>query len=392
MENKYHAIFLYRLFLKFLIIMRFFISDKPGRHCFRIKIKKKIHLLTPSHSVPCISPESTFKYLVCTQGFGHSGSGVLLDLFSEFKNITVLGSHDKNGGSALANKKTAGEFDFVRRYGGVYFLENAFKTREFNQRDFMLKSFITLSEYFYLQGGVYTDEYMRLTKKFISDLVKFKITTPSGLEGNAAFKFKEWQHKDYPNLQTPFSYANIKDRYLYYLKDLSVAEYREIAKGYILSVLKTIESKEYLVLDQFCGDGSTDMERKQAYAGPFKKICVYRDPRDVYATGYILEEHWIPKDPNDFIDWYRYAHEGFIRDHDSPDIVTVRFEDLVLQYSITVTKVLHFLDIDKDKHIHPKKYFNPEISKKNIGLWKSFPDQDSIDLIYRELRDFCYDN
>jgi len=359
---------------------------------FRRYLRKKISSLTPNHSVLYISPESTFKYLVCTQGFGHSGSGVLLDLFAEFENVTVLGSHDKNGGSVLANKKSAGEFDFVRRYGGVYFLENAFKTREFNQRDFLLKSFITLSEYFYLQGGVYTDEYMRLTRKFINDLVKFKMATPSGMEGNVAFKFKKWQHKDYANLQTPFSYESIKDRYLYCLKDLSIKEYRKIAKGYILSVLKTIESKEYLVLDQFCGDGSPDMAQKQSYAGPFKKICVYRDPRDVYVTGFILKAHWIPKEPKDFIEWYRYSHEGFILDHNSSAIVTVRFEDLILKYSQTITRVLHFLGIDKDKHIHPKKYFNPEISKKNIGLWKSFANQDSIDLIYRELRDFCYDN
>ena len=390
--HKYKIAYFYSLALKILLALAVFILNKQNRCCFRRKIQEKMLALTPNHSIPYIPTQSTFNHLVCAQGFGHSGSGVLLDLFAEFEHVTVLGNHDENGGSALANKKSAGEFDFVRRYGGVYFLENAFKTREFNQRDFLLKSFITLSEYFYLQGGVYTDEYMRLTRKFINDLVKFKITTPSGMEGNAAFKFKKWQYKDYPNLQTPFSYANIKDRYLYYLNDLSVEEYREIAKGYILSVLQTLESKEYLVLDQFCADGSPDMGIKEEYIGPFKKICVYRDPRDVYVTGCLLEEHWIPKKPHDFVAWYRYNLKGFVSTQKSSSMMVVRFEELVLQYSITVTKVLRFLGIDEDKHIHPKKYFNPEISKKNIGLWKSFANQDSIDLIYRELRDFCYDN
>lgn len=355
-------------------------------------VKRKTFNFSSPYTVPENTNQASYRKLVCIQGFGHSGSGVLLDLFAEFEHVTVLGNHDKNGGSALANKKTVGELDFFRRYGGVYFLENAFKTREFNQRDFMLKSFITLSEYFYLRGGVYTDEYMRLTKKFINDLVKFKIKTPSGLEGNAAFKFKEWQYKDYPNLQTPFSYANVKDRYLYYLKDLSVEEYREIAKGYILSVLQTIESKEYLVLDQFCADGSPDMGIKEEYIGPFKKICVYRDPRDVYVTGCLLKQHWIPKKPYDFVAWYRYNLKGFLSTQKSSSMMVVRFEELVLQYRISITKVLDFLGVDKEKHINPQKYFKPEMSKNNIGLWKSFADQDSIDLIYRELRDFCYDN
>ena len=105
--------------------LSFFIPNKQGRYCFRRKVQKKILSLTPNHSIPYTPPTSTFKHLIFTRGFGHSGSGVLLDLFSEFENITVLGSHDKNGGSALANKKYAGEFDFVRRYGGVFFLENA---------------------------------------------------------------------------------------------------------------------------------------------------------------------------------------------------------------------------------------------------------------------------
>ena len=126
---------------------------------------------------------------------------------------------------------------------------------------------------------------------------------------------------------------------------------------------------------------------------PNKEPSKYRYLWDISSScGFLMAFNWIPKKPHDFVAWYRYNLKGFVSTQKSSSMMVVRFEELVLQYSITVTKVLRFLGIDEDKHIHPKKYFNPEISKKNIGLWKSFANQDSIDLIYRELRDFCYDN
>jgi|APSaa5957512535_1039671.scaffolds.fasta_scaffold164768_2 hypothetical protein len=36
------------------------------------------------------------------------------------------------------------------------------------------------------------------------------------------------------------------------------------------------------------------------------------------------------------------------------------------------------------------EYVNPKISKKNIGLWKSYKNQDEINLTYSELKQYCY--
>ncbi len=48
------------------------------------------------YSAPYKKPNSTYKKLICPTGFGHSGSGTLLDYFSEFSNTTVLGFFDPN--------------------------------------------------------------------------------------------------------------------------------------------------------------------------------------------------------------------------------------------------------------------------------------------------------
>lgn len=37
------------------------------------------------------------------------------------------------------------------------------------------------------------------------------------------------------------------------------------------------------------------------------------------------------------------------------------------------------------------KYFKPELSSKNIGMWKIHSNQKEIDYIYSELKEYCYD-
>ena len=50
-----------------------------------------------------------------------------------------------------------------------------------------------------------------------------------------------------------------------------------------------------------------------------------------------------------------------------------------------------FLNIDIENHVLRKKYFNPELSIKNTKLWlKNHKYQDEINMIERELSEFCY--
>ena len=194
-----------------------------------------------------------------------------------------------------------------RRYGGIYYLEQAFKTKNINIRDLTLKTFITFTECLYLLGGMYTDEYKRLTDQFMEKLILAKQETNNGLEGSECFKFlKQKKVKDYPNLQTPFLFKNVKKRYVYYLKNISISEYRKIANEFILSFFKTIPSQDFLILDAIISDGSYDMQSKRNYVGEFKNIIVYRDPRDTYVQTYNDEVEYIPKDINDTLTLTNY--------------------------------------------------------------------------------------
>ena len=343
------------------------------------------NLLAKKLDVPYKPPKKTYEILVCIEGFGHSGSGAILDLLSEFEETTVLGHHDKSGGSDLHFTSKNIEVDFLRRYGGVFDLSYAFLTKNQNIRDFKLKNFITYSEFLFKTGGVYNNEYMRLTNAFIEELIDFKIQTKTGMEGNLAFRSKKIFGKDYANLQSPFLYSKNKPRYLYYLKDISFDDYVKLASKYIKNILNTIESNKFLCIDQIISNQNDTDALNTKYLGKYKQISVHRDPRDVYITGILNNEKWIPQDISTFIKWYKSRNNHSTH---NPNKLSIQFENLVFNYDKSLTLIQNFLGLKY--HIYKKRYFKPNISKQNIHLWKKHENIKGIETIKKNLATHCY--
>ena len=51
-------------------------------------------------------------------------------------------------------------------------------------------------------------------------------------------------------------------------------------------------------------------------------------------------------------------------------VLRISYEDIVNRYEYSVSKIFSFLGIENNKHLSPKSSFNPNISKKNIAMWK----------------------
>ena len=356
--------------------------------------EKIIDVSTINFSKKYISPASTYKNIICTNGFGHSGSGVIIDLLSEFDNTTIFGSHDKDGGSPLANdpKTVRFEIDFIRRYGGCFSLEDICNDSSLDFKNIKISNFINLIEYYFQTDiPIYNDKFLQLSHEFVEKLTYKKIKLADPMAANEAFRYISARRKDYKNLTSPFLYDNRDNRYFYYLKDLSTMQYRTIAKEYLINFLNTIESKNNLVLDAALSDSSADFDKYEDYIGNYKMITVYRDPRDVWMTGLILQQPWIPRNKEDFIFWFKDMHniDKYLNSNDPRQLV-LRFEDLVLDYDNSVLKILNFLNMDKIHHIAPKTQFRPEYSIKNIGLYKNSEYKDIMDYIYEHLKDYCY--
>ena len=78
------------------------------------------------------------------------------------------------------------------------------------------------------------------------------------------------------------------------------------------------------------------------------------------------------------------------KDADDNRVLRLQYENVVLSYNKNVAHILDFLGESVTVHSNKKQYFDPENSKKNIGLWKLIPDQHIIRQIEEKLPEYCF--
>jgi hypothetical protein len=138
-----------------------------------------------------------------------------------------------------------------------------------------------------------------------------------------------------------------------------------------------------------------------------KIIIVHRDPRDIYASNFVrnhvfspsfeVARHWDLKigltsadNIHTFIKRQKAQYDRVKLINDDERILRLSFEQIVMNYEDTIKNICNFLNINKNQHIYKGQFFKPELSKKNIGLWKHMKDQTNILLIEKELNKYCY--
>jgi len=127
-----------------------------------------------------------------------------------------------------------------------------------------------------------------------------------------------------------------------------------------------------------------------------RSIIVDRDPRDIYLSalkggvvngvnvGFAVTGGCV----DNFIKRFKTYRNNI---EINTKILRITFEDLVLNYEQTLNMIFDFLEEDKSIHKYPKKYFDPEISKKGVSIWKTVDGQlkKDIDKIQLELKEYC---
>jgi len=121
-----------------------------------------------------------------------------------------------------------------------------------------------------------------------------------------------------------------------------------------------------------------DPARNLDLYGNAKAIVVDRDPRDIYATALVIA-------PGQRDKLKRYLHicaghniDLFIRRfnvyrsnvRESRNVLRIHFEDVVQDYDCSVRSILEFLGVEASAHVRRLQCFNPEVSRKNVGMWK----------------------
>lgn len=121
-----------------------------------------------------------------------------------------------------------------------------------------------------------------------------------------------------------------------------------------------------------------------------KSIVVWRDPRDVFT------EHartWfapmrIPC--AEFIPRFRAYQELSGAAGEVPGVLRIRFEDLTMRYDETVERILTHLGEPTGVHVRRREKFDPEVSRRNVGIWREHERPEDIRWIEAELGDYCW--
>ena len=303
-----------------------------------------------------------YKTIVSCTGAGYSGSSAVTDLLAEFNKCTAFGGTD---GSDRDKNGISYEIDFFRNQNGILDLEkwctsnySYYVTQDFYIRRFLIQALVNYS----YPCPFYDDYYLGQTYKFVKKLIDYSIPEKSHIP-----------------------YANIT------LKQLSVSDFRIMAKEYMDSVFKNVKSNDFLVLDQFLTISTPDDKLFSDYFYSYKQIFVWSDPRDMYVRGLSHNcQWWLPEDTEQFVNFFTRNSEKYFTS-ENPNLLVICFDDLVYNYEETVKEIMKFLGLKESEHIKKYEYFNPERSKHNIGLWKKFENQEAINYIYQNLREYCKD-
>jgi hypothetical protein len=142
-------------------------------------------------------------------------------------------------------------------------------------------------------------------------------------------------------------------------------------------------------------DGAIDLyafKRQMNYFPNAKMIIVDRDPRDMYAdllTGQFIIGQELSK-THDWKIYVRYFKHNRPSEEvlQAENVLQLHFEDLVLHYDMTVKRIMDFLGLEEKDHVNSKKFFDPAISKKKVGLWKTKLNEEEKAGLAKELAEY----
>lgn len=318
--------------------------------------------------------------IIGTCGFSWSGSSAVADLLAEYVNITVY-----NDDEFIIAFYPDGleDLDFNLNTKCSKFLSSTVAIPRFRKVAKMLLKDIT-------KGA-----YKRITDEYIEKLVQVKwLAVGQGQEVFSSKKYYDFANRFLRNLPVDFC-RKIKFPPLEWLEySIKPTNFYAITQDYTDSILKSIglDLKKHIVLDQpFPGNNPIQCMN---YYRNAKAIVVDRDPRDLY----LLAKEYFPRrsyqTPNEtveeFITFFYHMHKDMSQIAMHPDVLCIKFEELVFEYEETVKKIELFLGLNK--HQDPKKHFKPERSMANTRLFeKCTKYADDIKKIEEQLGEFLYD-
>lgn len=330
------------------------------------------------------------KKIITVAGFSYSGASALIDMFSEFRNVTVFGATLSD---FLEKNKLSFQQYTVKLFlkdNSIFSVIDAFENNvDELQQDYIIKQFIKyIYKYANKKKMIYANFFTDLHIDFLENILELDDYTKDFMKGKKYPVIYDKQEAIFNDCC--FIKGENNGRYVFYkFKKMSIDEFNNHVKNYFKDFFNNINISGTLVMDQFFKYTNL-LDRINKYLDkPIKEICLYRDPLDQFVTNYIFNTKFANNAPIDFIEHYKEVIIPIINS-ESPNRLLIRFEDLVLDYENTLKSICDFVGLDPNDQIYKQQIFQPNISKNNIGIYKSFQNKVLIEKIKNELSEYCY--
>jgi hypothetical protein len=303
------------------------------------------------------------KYVLVV-GYGWSGSSAVIDLLREYQGFSTLRGNI--------------EFRLINDFDGLMDLEYNLITNFSNlDSDIAVRRFKKFTNYLYRKpsrlfpiGHNYKyhigPNFLEYTNDFINDLSLFN------------YKSRWWGLYYYIGA-LPLIIKMIEKK-ITFRKNLNIPDavfptsdsiaFLTASKKYIDKIFKNYFTNDVktLIIDQ--AGRSHSFNKLLRYFDNSKLIIVDRNKSDI--TFELDNNSSFEIHDENIETWHSNLRLRKYKNDDA--ILNILFEDLVMNYEETKNLIEDFIGINKDDHIHPKKYFSPLISSKNInrGLFTKF--------------------
>ncbi len=241
------------------------------------------------------------------------------------------------------------------------------------------------------------ENFMTATQKFVDSLVSFEYENYWWM-----FDFKTGRQKYIVNkimnklmriLHLRYRFGSEKS----YFVNIRREKFIESAREYIDALFDSFAEEngaDNIVLDQ--GVSIRNYRNEMNFFRKSKLIVVDRDPRDNYAdlikvNFSIGKEFAKTHDVRKYIEMHHFSRNNQQELMSDPDVLVLKFEDLIFHYDESLKRIADFAGLNLNDHVRKREFFNPDVSIKNVGMWKELIPQQEADTIASELPEFLYD-
>lgn len=302
-------------------------------------------------------------------GFVYSGKSAVSDLLREVTGFFVPPSDV--------------EFDLLRVPGGLVDLKNAIEDWSPSRSNAAFHRFVRIATIagralplhrkFFENDLAYVaryPEYFLILEQFLSNIVLLRWKTPWPYQNIEDGHFQTFVRK----ITGRFGFIKLRD-FCLLDKDGFLAHAQKFTDRLLWSGVDRDKFETVVVHNSL---EAFDPARNMDLYLNAKAIVVDRDPCDIYATAQVIEPGLRDRlnrylnicaghDIEIFIKRFNIYRSNI---RENPDVLRIRYEDMVHEYDNTVRSILEFLGVDPSRHVRRLQCFNPEVSRKNVGMWK----------------------